>query len=473
MRVTQVAIRPSQASDAAGRPSLTPELLAATGARYSRSNDGLDAILSRIDPHNLDKSVDSIFRMIDYGHQSIADIAPVAIFVDGISLWLAYYVWTLCPVAGGQESSTRYLRLSPDALPNPGTLGIAEGQRSEWRELMAASFEAYAEALLGWQRIVEDNPGVAAIPAGLLADGSDKAKRQIARMMRNYAFDRARYFLPVASLTNMMLIMSARGWAHLCRYLLSHSASEANRLGGLIREEMGLSAPRLMKHAVSDDATRRGLHAEFQELRDFAMSIAPASLLDTDRSPEVECSPSLEVMSAGDLASTAARDLAFHENRYAWIGPNLRRTAVRFAWSAIAFAEIRDLNRHRTGTKHCLLAPRGFYCAQDQVPSDAPNFGLLHTLIERLSSVGKRCGLRAHELLCSGDPAYIYWSPLGAQYPFEHTTTADKMIYEAELRTGSGAHFRYAKHLSDVLGLWFDRYPETRGLIIEGTAEPE
>jgi hypothetical protein len=65
MKVTQVAVRPTEASDAAGRPALTPELLAASGARYSRSNEGLEAILSRIDPNNLDKSVDSIFKMID------------------------------------------------------------------------------------------------------------------------------------------------------------------------------------------------------------------------------------------------------------------------------------------------------------------------------------------------------------------------------------------------------------------------
>ena len=107
MKVTQVALRPTEASDAAGRPALTPELLAASGARYSRNNEGLEAILSKIDPNNLDKSVDSIFRMIDYGHQSIADMAPVAMFLDGVSMWLAYHVWSLCPTAGGQESSTR------------------------------------------------------------------------------------------------------------------------------------------------------------------------------------------------------------------------------------------------------------------------------------------------------------------------------------------------------------------------------
>ena len=101
MKVTQVSIQPTDAAKNAGRPSLTPELLAASGARYSRNNEGLNSILSRIDPDNMDKSVDSIFKLIDYGHQSIADMAPVAMFIDNISLWLAYHVWTVCPTAGG------------------------------------------------------------------------------------------------------------------------------------------------------------------------------------------------------------------------------------------------------------------------------------------------------------------------------------------------------------------------------------
>src|ERR1044071_7743167 len=116
MKVTQVAIRPTEASANAGRPALTPELLAASGARYSRNNEGLEAILSKIDPGNFEKSVDSIFRMVDYGHQSIADMVPVAMFIDGISIWLAHYVWSLCPTAGGQESSTRYLKIALEGL---------------------------------------------------------------------------------------------------------------------------------------------------------------------------------------------------------------------------------------------------------------------------------------------------------------------------------------------------------------------
>ncbi len=91
-------------------------------------------------PTNLEKSVDSIFRMVDYGHQSIADMVPVAMFIDGISIWLTYYVWTLCPRAGGQESSTRYNKISVDGLIPPETLGKSHDQIFEWRFLMDECF---------------------------------------------------------------------------------------------------------------------------------------------------------------------------------------------------------------------------------------------------------------------------------------------------------------------------------------------
>lgn len=197
MKITQVSIRPTEASIAAGRPSLTPELLAATGARYSRNNEGLFSIISRIDPANLDKSVDSIFRMIDYGHQSIADMVPIAIFIDGVSMWLAYYIWSLCPTAGGQESSTRYIKLSSDGLVAPEDLGIDERERGVWQRHMNRCFSAYNEALATWERIIAQHPDLSRIPNALRQDSSDKAMKQVRRMERNYAFDRARYFLPV------------------------------------------------------------------------------------------------------------------------------------------------------------------------------------------------------------------------------------------------------------------------------------
>ena len=77
------------------------------------------------------------------------------------------------------------------------------------------------------------------------------------------------------------------------------------------------------------------------------------------------------------------------------------------------------------------------------------------------------------ELLDRGSPAYVYSLLLGAQTPFEHSTHADKFIYEAELRTGMGAHFRYAEHLSAALRKFFEHVPEARDWVVEGMAEPE
>lgn len=488
MKVTQVAICPSDASRQAGRPALTPELLAASGARYSRNNEGLEAILRKVDPGDAEKSVDSIFRMVDYGHQSIADMVPVAMFIDGISLWLAYYVWTLCPTASGQECSTRYLRQSVAGLIPPEDLGIPAGQTSAWRQMMAECFRAYQAAWKIWDELAAEIPALPGLPRSVLEETSEAARKKAARLRRNYAFDRARYFLPVAAATNVMLVMSARGWVNLCQHLLSHSLPEPQRLGQALRRELALPAPRMMKYAARTESVERALALEFEKLGRLASTetslaattrpgmvpgaaaLAQGGALGADRTGI----PFLQLMlPEGMREPEAARELACHANRYAPIGSGLQRISVRFGWSAIGFAEIRDLNRHRTGTKYCPQVPKGFYAALDQVPAGADTSGSRPASLAQQSEIGQVACAQAAQLLRQGEPAYIYWTLLGTEYPFEHTTTADKFIYEAELRTGLGAHFRYARHLRDVLALWYERFPSTRGLVLEGSAEPE
>jgi thymidylate synthase ThyX len=456
MKVTQVGIRPSEAGQNAGRPALTPELLAASGARYSRNNEGLDSILSKIDPNNLEKSVDSIFRMVDYGHQSIADMVPVAMFIDGVSIWLAYYIWTLCPTAGGQESSTRYIKLFAEGLVPPEMLGISSGELSEWRELMDGCFQTYQASQKIWEEVAAENPALMGIPRSLLEDSSETARKKVARMRRNYAFDRARYFLPATAATNVMLIMSARGWVNLCQHLLSHPLPEAVRAGELIRGELELSAPRMIRHARCVESVKQSIAREFEKW------VRLANVESNGDGAALSVVPP-DGISDAEIAS----DLAFHDNRYAPIGPSLQRTSVRFGWPAMAFAEIRDLNRHRTGSKYCPLVPQGFYFALDQCPLER------RAALEALAAIGRQATSMAVKHLAASDPAYIYWTLLGTEFPFEHVTTADKFIYEAELRTGVGAHFRYAKHLRDVLALFYKQFPSTRGLILEGSGEPE
>ena len=49
MKIQYVSIKPTQKAEELGCHALTPELLAATGARYSRNNEGLDSNSSNTD----------------------------------------------------------------------------------------------------------------------------------------------------------------------------------------------------------------------------------------------------------------------------------------------------------------------------------------------------------------------------------------------------------------------------------------
>lgn len=462
MLVTQVSLRPTDAAANAGRPALTPELLAATGARYSRSNQGLQSIIDKIDPDNLDASVDGIFRMLDYGHQSIADMAPVAIFMDGISLHLAYFVWSLCPTAAGQESSTRYINYA-------GTQNLSAVDSDEWRSSIAQAFAHYERALEIWTRVAHAFPTRTRIPQSL-RDDPTKAKA-VARMERNFAFDRARVFLPAAAPTNMMLVMPARGWAQLCAHLSSFPLPEAQELAAQIRPELELAAPRLVKHASAKVSLQHGWQQEIARWQNLAQT--PCKYLQSVENREHPPTPHLQVLAAPDDEFSPVKDLQFHDNRYGWVGSGLARTAVRFGWEAVALAEIRDLNRHRTGTKWCPPVPQGFYAALDEWPSDWKDGEEDLQTLQAAEQFGAQMSQRSRELIGEGDTSAVYWNLLGTQFRFEHTTTADKFLYEAELRTGVGAHYRYARHLRDVLALWYQEFPETRGLVLEGSAEPE
>ena len=73
---------------AADLPKVTPELLASVLARYSRSNQGIGAILSKVDLANPDASIDRILNFVDYGHASIGGLTgglAVALLGAGVA----------------------------------------------------------------------------------------------------------------------------------------------------------------------------------------------------------------------------------------------------------------------------------------------------------------------------------------------------------------------------------------------------
>jgi thymidylate synthase ThyX len=469
MKVQYVSISPTLDAEENGCYSLTPELLAATGARYSRNNEGLDAIASKIDHSNLDKSVDNIFKMIDYGHASIADMAPIALFIDDISQFAAYYLWTLSPTAGGQECSTRYLKIAESSLLHPEDIGLPKYLYNDFDKYNKLAFNNYQIALEAWTELSKTFPNLTKIPKSLLDSKLEKDKKVVERMRRNFAFDRARVYLPLASKTGVMMVQSARAWTNIASHLQSHYLFELRKLGKLISENLALGAPRLLKHAKESETLKKYIAKEFNYLVESSKT-ENVNLNYVDNTHDVVTQSFLEVDSLGydsQLITEACKD---RSNRYSPFGNVINRSFARFCWIGISFGEIRDLNRHRTGNKYCPLMPLGFYTAMDQIPEE--NNDYVSALKSCAYSFNNTVNY-AKDLLNKSIGEYIYFTSLGHQYYFEHSTNVDKFLYEMELRTGIGAHYKYAEHCKEILKLWYAKFPDTKNLIFEGSAEPE
>jgi len=459
MKIQTVGINPTSQQTI----SLTPELLASTGARYSRNNEGLEAILEKIKGMDQDKAVDAIFKMVDYGHRSISDMAPVAIFMDDISIYMALKIWHLCPTAGGQESSTRYVKLSIDKITKP------QNATDDFNEKINASFKAYEEAYQLWSDLATKDPSILNIPADLIASEERADKLKVERLKRNFAFDRARYFIPMCCQTNVVIIMQARGWVDLIQYLASDVRNkESQELAKQLNRELNKVTPRLTKHAIYCKETAQGIEADFLEEFQYHTPTDISHIHNADAKPFLQI-----VAPQRGMEKKVKNALKNHNNRYAYFGRHIKRIIVRFGWEALTIAELRDLNRHRTGNKDFTLVPVGFYCSDDEIEKHKNIDPEITKKLLKLREIGVELTQLANLRFQSADSSFVYYLPMGAKCRYEHVTTANHFLYQCELRTGLGAHFTYATRMREVLELWHQIYPETRSMIKPGNAEPE
>ena len=450
MKITALAICPPPA--AGGNPSVTPELLASSLARYSRSNKGIDTILQSIDWNDPDRSVDAIFRFVDYGHASIAGMTGgIAMVIDGCSMYLAYKLFEIAQLCDGQESSTRYIRLDASDIPSATSLGIPDAHSGTWRELMERSFTRYNSVYAELDDQATADPSVVRVP-----DGANEKVRD--RLRKNYALDRARYFIPFATKTNAAYIMTARVWTETIKQLDSLPLPEAHTCAEGLRGELRKFTPRLMRHSYPDEASiAQALHSLQPAIEGLRRTGLPMRQCDD----EVFVGLDREIPRFFPAGITTGTAFDGKVNRYSTVGTAIRRQFVRAAWSNMAIAELRDLNRHRSGYRFSPLNPVGFYLPVD---IDRSKCG------ELFEGAVKFC----RDVVASDQAAaYIYGLHLGTQVYFEHSTHLDKFIYEIELRTGMGAHFRYAEHLAAAGHELRSLQPDLEPFISIGTAEPE
>ena len=452
MKITGISLTPPPA--AAGNPSLQPELLAAVLARYSRSNDGLQNILGRIDPAKQDDSVDRILKFADYGHASIGGLTGgIPLVLDGVSMWLAYLLFSLSPMADGQESSTRYIKMDATSLPDWVEFGFTPAEAAILQDWALLGLDLYKKCCERLDAKIKADPSLVKIPEALASKPA-----AIARLHKNFALDRCRYLLPFALKTNCALIQSARMWAEtLCGlYAYADAVPEAAAVAEKLKAELAKYAPRLIHHARPKNGWKFHTRVEMgsQQFQTIIMGHGD---------PKQANLPTLSVFTAFDDADIAIA-LSQRENRYDRCGLAARDSVVRVAWPQISLAELRDLNRHRTGSKFSPLSHDGFFLPPETAEVIEPDEATLWSeKTQRVRALGRARPELAH-----------YTRSLGSLTSLTHTMQLDKFAYTAELRTGAGAHFAYA-HLwgQAVKALAAAGFPLTAGAINVGTAEPE
>jgi thymidylate synthase ThyX len=364
-------------------------------------------------------------------------------------MWLAYKIFEIAQMADGQESSTRYITMDPQNIPSAEELGIPQDLAPRWRDVLSRAFAAYHSEYTRLDALSVAEPGRIRLPR-------DAKPAVVARIRKNYALDRARYFVPFATRTNVGLVQTSRMWAQTVKQLDSLANPEARAAAALIREELIKQSPRLMRHSSAEGSFEEQARQELEvSLRMGLERLSAEPLADQVWVSVDRAAPPWLAQS-----QPVAEALRHRANRYGQQGQATRRMRVTFAWNNMALAELRDLNRHRTGNRYTPVIQAGFY-----LPPEIPRAGHVSLLNDQLELT--------LELMRRGSPSYVYSLLLGAQTPFEHGTHADKFIYEAELRTGMGAHFRYAEHLGAALGAFLAQVPEARDWVVEGTAEPE
>ena len=180
----------------------------------------------------------------------------------------------------------------------------------------------------------------------------------VAALCKNYALDRARYFIPLATRTNLGLVQSSRMWAATVKHLDSLGMPEAQQAAKLIREELLKQSPRLMRHSFAEKSFQEQARQELVA----SLKLGLARLSTQPLADEVWVKVDRDAPPWLREEQPVPEALKHRANRYGYQGTATRRMRVSFAWNNMAIAELRDLNRHRTGHRYTPMIQGGFIC---------------------------------------------------------------------------------------------------------------
>ena len=469
-----------------------PEVQAYAMAKYSRSAQSMLESIGELSVQKAEQFLNTFY--FQYGHRSIADLAHLVLAVEDVSILAAVRVVDE-PLWDGQERSTRYQPFKKTGYFTPPELegDVAEHYRQAGDALLAA-YDSLTADLLGLLLEAVPRP----------ADLDPKA---FERTLRARAFDVSRALLPLATITSLGQVVSARVLERQISRLLSDPFPEVREIGESLRraclepaeephrngrEEPVRAAPTLVKYAQPSPyllETRRELQAlAGEELASLGEPDAARAVeLADDESPFDEAVATLlyradpaghsyRQVQAAVRAMPGRRkrqilDLAVeHRGRHDEL---LRELQVGYAFKfdvLMDYGSFRDLHRHRRCVQ-VLQEPtpdHGVEPAADVFPrafgEDVARRALRAGLGDRYDRALAAGLARARDLATVAPLAAPYLLPLATRTRALFKMDAAQAIYIAELRTAPAGHFSYRRVAWELFLALRERAPELAAL---------
>jgi flavin-dependent thymidylate synthase len=214
----------------------TPETISAAYARISRSSKSVTELreIAKNEVENARKSNENI--IFDMGHSSIAEHVIFNFDIIGISRYLTELVQKT-RFASFTEKSQRYVTLKGDFVI-PEEIKDTELEK-EYIALIEEMTVLYKELYKSGVKLLEDE------------NFSENKK-----LTQGRAKEDARYFLPLATETQMGMTINARSLERLLRRLDKVGLKEADDLRESLLQQAQAIAPSVIKYTKSDDYSK-------------------------------------------------------------------------------------------------------------------------------------------------------------------------------------------------------------------------
>lgn len=427
---------------------IPPEVSAYGMAKYSRSDSPLRDSLRELSEEKAANFLNTFY--FSYGHASIADLAHIPLAIEDISLFAAMTVVDE-PLWDGQERSTRYQNF--DQAPYYRPPGAGEDYDSTIQQLFSLYRDLYAVSI---DALAERYP-----------KPPDMKRGAYERTLKARAFDVARYALPLATLTSVGQITSARVLENQVSRLLTSRHLEirdiAEQMKCAVTEQAPFSLANEVNPPIAPTLIKYAAPSPYQAhladtLRKLAADLLPPLPAIPNRALGADLllaadDPTVDAIS---MALYAVHPLSYRAIRQhvSTLNPALREDVVasvladrgphddwpRFMRNGSLYFDLtmdvgafRDFNRHRRLTKVVPeLSEADGFTYPSMLNDFAPNFPYSERLHAYYAS------FRAENL-----SPLPYLLPLAHVRPSLFVMDLAEAAYLIELRSRSAGHFSY------------------------------